>query len=67
MTDDNAPTGPMEAAERERLIRELAYQLWQSEGSPEGRDEEFWERAKERLEAETQSSYPPTQSRANRT
>jgi hypothetical protein len=67
MTDDNAPTEPMEAGERERLIRELAFQLWQSEGSPEGRDEEFWERAKERLEAETQSSYPPTQSRANRT
>ena len=56
-----------EAADRERLIRELAHQLWKSEGSPEGRDAEFWDRAKERLEAETHSSYPPTQSRANRT
>jgi len=54
-------------AERGRLIRELAYQLWISEGSPEGRDAEFWHRAEERLDAETHSSYPPTQSRANRT
>ena len=64
---DITPTEPTEAAEGERLIRELAFQLWQSEGSPEGRDQEFWDRAKERLEAETKSSYPPTQSRAHRT
>jgi hypothetical protein len=56
-----------ETAEHERLIRELAHQLWKSEGSPEKRDAEFWDRAKERLEAETHSSYPPTQSRSNRT
>jgi hypothetical protein len=52
---------------RERRIRELAYQLWQSEGSPEGRVEEYWHRARQRIEAETQSSYPPTQSRSDRT
>ena len=58
---------PMYDAERERLIRQLAYQLWESEGRPEGREEEYWRRALERMEAETQSSYPPTQSRSDRT
>jgi hypothetical protein len=53
--------------EKERLIRELAYQLWQSEGSPAGREEECWHRARQRIEAETQSSYPPAQSRSDRT
>ena len=29
----------------EQSIRERAYYLWQKEGSPDGRDREFWERA----------------------
>jgi hypothetical protein len=33
--------------EREVRIRERAYHLWEEEGRPEGRDAEFWERAKE--------------------
>jgi hypothetical protein len=33
--------------EREARIRERAYHLWEEEGRPEGRDAEFWERAKE--------------------
>jgi hypothetical protein len=53
--------------DRERRIRERAYQLWQSEGSPEGREEEYWHRALEMIEAEAKTSYPPTQSRSNRT
>jgi hypothetical protein len=64
---DDTQDVPMHDAERERLIRELAYQLWESEGRPEGREEEYWHRARERLEAETHSSYPPTQSRSERT
>jgi hypothetical protein len=32
-------------------IREIAYELWEKEGSPEGRDEEFWLRA-EQIEAQ---------------
>jgi hypothetical protein len=28
-------------------IRERAYQLWEEDGCPQGRDLEFWERAKE--------------------
>ncbi|MDT7952674.1 MAG: DUF2934 domain-containing protein [Acetobacteraceae bacterium] len=30
----------------EQEIRERAYALWEKEGSPEGRDTEFWERAR---------------------
>ena len=33
--------------EREERIKERAYYLWEEEGRPEGRDAEFWERAKE--------------------
>jgi len=33
--------------ERERRIRERAYQLWESEGRPHGRDADYWERARE--------------------
>jgi hypothetical protein len=66
MADNDTPI-PHSDDESERLIRELAYQLWESEGRPEGREEEFWHRARERIEAETQSSYPPTQSRSDRT
>lgn len=32
-------------------VREAAYLLWLEEGQPEGRDEEFWFRAQERLMA----------------
>jgi hypothetical protein len=64
---EDTQDAPMHDAERERLIREVAYQLWESEGRPEGREEEYWHRARERLEAETYSSYPPTQSRSDRT
>ena len=33
-------------------IRECAYYMWQHEGCPEGRDEEFWQRALLRVAAE---------------
>ncbi|HYE49339.1 MAG TPA: DJ-1/PfpI family protein [Azospirillaceae bacterium] len=32
-------------AERERLVRERAYEIWESEGRPHGRHEEHWQRA----------------------
>ena len=37
----------------EQHIRERAYALWEKEGSPEGRDAEFWERARLMVEADT--------------
>jgi hypothetical protein len=38
--------------ERERRIRRRAHQLWREAGQPEGRDQEFWERA------EVEIDYP---------
>lgn len=37
----------------EQHIRERAYSLWEKEGSPSGRDAEFWERARLMVEADT--------------
>lgn len=51
----------------ERRIAQRAYELWEAEGRPEGRADEYWHRARERIEAETQSAYPPSQSRGHRT
>ena len=33
-------------------IRDRAYQLWEQAGRPEGGDLEFWERARQEIEAE---------------
>jgi hypothetical protein len=33
-------------------IREHAHKLWEREGRPEGRSEEFWHQAKNELEAD---------------
>jgi hypothetical protein len=41
-------------AEREKRIRERAYQLWEEDGSPEGRAEEFWHRARQILDKEAE-------------
>jgi hypothetical protein len=43
--------------DNDQRIRERAYALWEKEGSPEGRDAEFWERARLMIEAE---SAPPS-------
>ena len=51
----------------EASIRLLAYLLWEAEGRPDRRADEYWHRACERVEAETRSAYPPTQSRGHRT
>jgi hypothetical protein len=37
----------------EQKIREQAYALWEKEGSPNGRDQEFWERARLMVESNT--------------
>jgi hypothetical protein len=53
-------------AELDQRIRERAHQLWEADGSPEGGLDQFWHRAKELIEDEAQSAYPPSQSRGNR-
>jgi hypothetical protein len=51
----------------ESRARYLAYMMWEAEGRPPGRADEYWYRANERMEAEKQSAYPPVQSRGHRT
>ena len=44
--------------DREQRIRERAYSLWDGEGRPEGRADEFWERARALIEAEDDPDAP---------
>jgi hypothetical protein len=51
---------------QEERTRTLAYELWQADGSPEGRADEYWERARARIEeggeaqpGETAQARPP--------
>lgn len=49
----------------EQRIRERAHGLWEKEGSPHGRDLEFWERARLMVEAEGDvSATTPLQQRS---
>jgi hypothetical protein len=44
---------PLEPSrERDNRIRERAYHLWEADGRPNGRAEEFWERARELIAIE---------------
>jgi len=36
----------------DKRIREFAYQIWESEGKPEGHEERHWEMARKLAEAE---------------
>lgn len=47
----------------EHRIRELAYQIWQSEGCPEGQQERHWHMACKLAEAELQASAPQSRPR----
>ncbi|WP_175922862.1 DUF2934 domain-containing protein [Burkholderia latens] len=38
--------------DRETQIRERAYRLWQADGSPDGRADEYWHQAERQLDAE---------------
>jgi Protein of unknown function (DUF2934) len=51
---------------RERLIREIAYDLWEQEGRPEGHSERLWLAAEARFETEIaerrdERSEPPAE------
>lgn len=52
--------------ENEQRIRELAYDIWVSEGRPHGEDERHWEMARKLAEAEARSGDKPA-SRARKT
>jgi len=42
----------------EQRVRELAYQIWESEGCPEGGAERHWEMARKLAEAELLAGRP---------
>jgi hypothetical protein len=47
-TTRTAPSNPLaDNPHRDHRIREVAYQLWEADGGPHGRDVEYWERARE--------------------
>jgi Protein of unknown function (DUF2934) len=52
------PPDPRADAEREERIRKRAYQLWEEDGSPEGRAEEYWHRARQLIDQEAQATSP---------
>jgi hypothetical protein len=47
MPDDETDNPLDRSPAHDQRIRERAYHLWQQEGCPEGRDAEYWERARE--------------------
>jgi len=51
----------------EQRIREFAYQIWQSEGCPEGEDERHWAMARKLVEAEYGAADPSPASRPRKT
>lgn len=49
----------------DKRVREFAYQIWESEGKPEGQEARHWEMARKLAEAE--SMVPNKQSKASTT
>lgn len=48
--------------DREKRIRDCAYQIWQEEGCPDGKAAEHWEQARRMIEKE--ESSPARQAKA---
>lgn len=45
--------------ERDAQIRDRAYRIWQSEGEPEGRDQDHWSQAERELDDEDAAPVEP--------
>lgn len=60
------PQDPWVSLEFEEAVRETAYFLWESDGRPEGREQDYWFKALERCLRERnynhalQEAPPPT-------
>ncbi|MGY2224849.1 DUF2934 domain-containing protein [Pseudomonas gingeri] len=48
----------------EKRIREFAYQIWQSEGQPDGQEARHWEMARKLAEAEALAPSKPATAKA---
>lgn len=66
MSDEPEINEEHQADNLEARIRERAHHLWELEGRQEGRADEYWRRAIEQLQSDTQAAYPPSQSRGHR-
>jgi hypothetical protein len=67
MTDSKLDANENKSDDIRELTRQRAYKMWEDEGRPEGRLDDYWHRAQELLDDESKSAYPPAQSRGNRT
>jgi hypothetical protein len=43
----------------EQNVQVRAFLLWEFEGRLEGQSDQYWHRARERIDAEKQPAYPP--------
>jgi len=64
-SDHSASRDSVDQGSDER-VRVRAYLMWEADGKPDGKADLYWHRARERMEAETHSSYPPVQSGKHR-
>jgi hypothetical protein len=60
--NDNSANRIFADQDPDKQIRVRAYLMWEADGKPNGQADLYWHRARERMEAETHSSYPPVQS-----
>jgi hypothetical protein len=51
----------------DKRIREFAYQIWESEGKPEGEEARHWEMARKLAEAEALAPKKPAKAAASKT
>lgn len=48
----------MDVPVTEEQIRTLAFYLWENEGSPEGRSQDYWEKARQQLGMDGSQAEP---------
>ncbi|HKT63796.1 DUF2934 domain-containing protein [Burkholderia sp. 22313] len=51
--------------DRETQIRERAYRLWQADGAPDGRADEYWRQAEQQFDAQQGSAAAGAEGRAD--
>ena len=49
--------------EREEKIRERAYELWEEDGRPDGRSDEYWNRAAREIDGQSGESHEDQEAR----
>ena len=64
--NDNSASRDIFDQDPDEGVRVRAYLMWEADGKPNGEADLYWHRARERMDAETHSSYPPAQSNKHR-